>query len=188
VGCDSIATLNLTVDSLPVVSKIVAIPADTSIVINTTITLSDSTLNGVWNNSNSTIASLTSVGSVATIKGLSQGIDTIRYFVSNLCGLDTADYIVSVTSSNVFIPNVFTPDAQNNNIFFIRTNTSYKDVELWVFSSWGNQIFHSNSIDNGWDGTYKGKAQPTGVYVYVAKLTDANGKVTTKKGSITLIR
>jgi gliding motility-associated-like protein len=188
VGCDSVATLNLTVDSLPLVSKIVAIPADTSIGINTTITLSDSTLNGVWTNSNSTIASLTSVGSVATIKGLSQGFDTIRYFVSNLCGLDSADYIVSVTSSNVFIPNVFTPDAQNNNIFFIRTNTSYKDVELWVFSSWGNQIFHSNSIDNGWDGTYNGKAQPTGVYVYVAKLTDANGKVTIKKGSITLIR
>jgi len=93
-----------------------------------------------------------------------------------------------VTANNLFIPNLFTPDAQTNNKFYVRGATIYKNVEMWVFSSWGNQIFHSNDINIGWDGTYNGKAQPTGVYVYVVKLTEANGNVTTKKGSITLIR
>jgi gliding motility-associated-like protein len=126
------------------------------------------------------------------VKGLSPGTDIISYTISNSCKADTATYdIVVMNASEVYIPNLFTPDDTHNNIFYVRGNTS-NSVELWIYSPWGNRIFdRKGMVDNsadGWNGTYNGKPQPTGVYLYVAKLTLQNGTTVTKKGSITLIR
>ena len=43
-----------------------------------------------------------------------------------------------------------------------------------IFNRFGELIFESNDIGTGWDGTYKGKASPMGVYVY--KITYINSK------------
>ena len=192
-GCDSIATLTLTVDTLPVVSPITASPSVDTVGTNQTITLRDNTDNGAWLNIDPSVASLTSVGNTAKVISLKSGLDTIRYFVSNNCGADTANYGFDVIQDNVFIPNIFTPDAASNRLFYLRANASlYPEVELWIFNQWGNQVFHKKGITDasgdGWDGTFNGKPQPSGVYVYAAKLTTQSGTTITKKGSITLIR
>ena len=49
-------------------------------------------------------------------------------------------------------------------------------------------IFASTDINKGWDGTAKGKLQPTGVYVYVVNAILQDGTVVNKRGSINLIR
>lgn len=192
VGCDSTLTLNLTIDSIPIVTPITSSSSDT-IGIGQTITLINNTTNGTWLNTNPAIANLTTAGNTAKAFSLKPGVDTIKYFVTNNCGSDTASYGFDVIQDNVFIPNIFTPDAQNNKVFYIRANSSlYPTEELWIFSQWGNQIFHkkgmTDAIGDGWDGTFNGTVQPTGVYIYVAKLTTISGTTVTKKGSITLIR
>ena len=136
-----------------------------------------------------------SLANVAKVTGLSKGLDTIYYIQpARICNSDTAIYPIKVEPSIVFMPNLFTPDGDgHNDLFYVRGSTTlYKDVELWVFNSWGTQVFHrKGTIENpadGWDGNYNGKAQPSGVYVWVAKLTSWNGNVTTEKGSVTLLR
>ena len=61
-----------------------------------------------------------------------------------------------------------------------------------IFNQWGEKIYESNNVSDlkniGWNGTYKGKPQPVGVYIYVAKFTLTDGSVIDKKGSINLIR
>jgi gliding motility-associated-like protein len=37
---------------------------------------------------------------------------------------------------------------------------------MLVFNQWGNIIFHSEDISQGWDGTYEGKQVPAGNYTY----------------------
>ena len=141
------------------------------------------------------IVSLTPSGNSVLVKGLAQGNDVISYTISNSCKTDVATYpVVVITPSEVFIPNLFSPNNDgHNDKFYVRGSAAlYSDVHLYIFSSWGNLLFESNGpIDNdsnGWDGKYKGQPQPTGVYIYVAKLTQPNGTSVTKKGSITLIR
>jgi gliding motility-associated-like protein len=61
-------------------------------------------------------------------------------------------------------------------------------MRLMIFNQWGEKIFETSNQQNGWDGTYKGKQQPVGVYVYVLSMTLQDGTVVNKKGTINLIR
>jgi large repetitive protein len=66
--------------------------------------------------------------------------------------------------------------------------SSVRDVTLRVFNQWGELIFESQNAGTGWDGTWKGRPQMVGVYVYQAKVTFYNNVTVTRKGTISLIR
>ncbi len=104
--------------------------------------------------------------------------------------IDTAHIDIEVITINndLFIPNFFTPNNDGKNDVLKVYGTSIKNVEMRVFNQWGELVFETRDKDNGWDGTQAGKQQPIGVYIYVAKITLINGRVDTKKGSVTLIR
>lgn len=94
----------------------------------------------------------------------------------------------------VFIPNSFTPNNDGvNDIFYIR-GAGVKIVKhFMIFNRWGELLFEKDNfmVDDkrmGWDGTYKGKALPTGVFVYTAQLVCDNDEVFQMKGTITIIR
>ena len=57
-----------------------------------------------------------------------------------------------------------------------------------IFTQWGQLIFQSDIVANGWDGTFKGVNQPVGVYVYMVDITLTNGTTSLRKGTVTLIR
>ena len=179
----------------PAHSTISSSASSNTILAGQTITLTDDVAAGFWVNTDNAVASLDSLGNTAKIKGLTKGEDIILYInPSNVCKSDTATFTLEVIPSDVFIPNLFSPNGDRYNpVFYVRGSSAlYKEVHLWVFSSWGNLVFESKGdIDNktyGWDGKYKGQDQPIGVYVYAAKLTKVDGTVITQKGSITLIR
>jgi len=90
--------------------------------------------------------------------------------------------------NNFFIPNTFTPNGDGkNDIFYVYGNTVAK-LKLRVYNQWGQFIYESRSIQNGWDGTYRGELQPNGVYVYYVDIEFNDGTKTMKKGTITLLR
>jgi len=57
-----------------------------------------------------------------------------------------------------------------------------------VFNRWGSLIFFSKTYGEGWDGKSKGVDQATGMYVWILEFYDANNKLVTEKGMLTLIR
>jgi gliding motility-associated-like protein len=61
-------------------------------------------------------------------------------------------------------------------------------MQLRVFNQWGQLIFYSDNISQGWDGKYSGQQQPIGVYAYTLKAVLNDNTVINKKGSINLIR
>ncbi|PYF70025.1 Ig-like domain-containing protein [Pedobacter nutrimenti] len=90
--------------------------------------------------------------------------------------------------NGVFVPNTFTPNGDgNNDVFYAYGNTIAK-LKMRIYNQWGQFIFESQNIQTGWDGTYKGQLQPTGVYVYLLDLEFTDGTTSTKKGTITLLR
>ncbi len=91
------------------------------------------------------------------------------------------------------IPNAFNPsDPDPINHYFMPRDFLSKSLttfEMKIWDRWGQQIFESHSTNGrGWDGTYKGQAQPYGVYVYYIKASFANGIIEEYKGNVTLIR
>lgn len=95
---------------------------------------------------------------------------------------------VTCEEPEIFIPNAFSPNHDNQNeVLYVRGNTILT-MELNVYDRWGELVFTSNDPKIGWDGTYKGKAADPGVFVYYLKVVCYNKEEFFKKGNITLIR
>ncbi len=89
-GADT-AHFIVSVDTVaPVVS---AIAGPYIVCVNDTIRLTDSVSGGVWTSMNTSIATINSTGRV---RGVSAGLDTVIYHLTNGCGADTASYVVTV--------------------------------------------------------------------------------------------
>jgi hypothetical protein len=72
---------------------VAAVSGPVSVCAGSTVTLSDATTGGVWSSSNTSIAT---VGSTRVVTGVSAGLDTISYSVTNACGTSNATYAITV--------------------------------------------------------------------------------------------
>ncbi len=90
-------------------------------------------------------------------------------------------------NSILAMPNAFAPNSFNNKFMPLKRGI----VELTyfrVFDRWGVKMFETKDINEGWDGTYKGKPQPFGVYVYELEAMTNTGKIINRRGNVTLIK
>lgn len=90
---------------------------------------------------------------------------------------------------DIYVPTAFTPNNDGRNDVFIPFPVGIKQYNYFkVFNRWGQMIYSTTRMQEGWDGRLGGKEQPSGTYVWMIEgVTDQN-KVITKKGTITLIR
>lgn len=89
----------------------------------------------------------------------------------------------------LYIPNAFTPNGDGLNDYFKILNiTTEKIIDFRVFNRWGTIMYRSGGDNHAaWDGKYKEKLQPTGVYGYLMKIGYPDGQIATYKGTITLL-
>jgi gliding motility-associated-like protein len=88
----------------------------------------------------------------------------------------------------IFIPNAFTPNNDgNNDEFFVRAN-SITEVYLAVYNRWGQKVFETNNLNQGWDGTFNGMPLEPDVFGYYLEIECFNGFKQFKKGNVALIR
>ncbi len=93
------------------------------------------------------------------------------------------------SNTNVFIPNVFTPDSQDgNNTLFLEGPDVLSLDEMSVYDRWGTLLYQNFGNDAAWDGTKGGRKLLSGVYVYLIKVTYNDGTQKTLAGDITLLR
>ena len=190
-GCDSTITLNLTIPTISIDSIKTTpenpVSAGTSIVAQV---ISASSIDSAkWLPS----SLFSNTQTTQTFNALN---DTFRISVTayNSGCTDTASKLIVVTKNSNFIPNAIAPSNSSDPRIshFMVYGTSIKTADLTIFNQWGQKIFHSDdakySSGKGWDGTFNGTAQPTGVYVYVVKITYLNNVTETKSGSVNLIR
>jgi gliding motility-associated-like protein len=95
-----------------------------------------------------------------------------------------------IKQPNIFYPRAFTPDGQGppeNEIFNV-FGQYVVTFEMQIFNRWGELMFTTNDIGEGWDGKVKGKEQPEGTYAFIAHITDTAGRSFTRSGSVVLLR
>ena len=106
------------------------------------------------------------------------------------------DQIVSISNAvsvekpyALYSPNAFSPDGDGINDFFKVSGQGMIDFVIQIYNRWGQMVYKSTDLSQGWDGTFKGKNLPTGSYVYKIK-TSKYGveQKLVKSGSIALIR
>jgi len=105
-------------------------------------------------------------------------------------GCKTKDSIlISVDEGAIIgLPNAFNPGGGVNNEFKIIKRGIATLNYFRIFNRWGNLVFETKDINEGWNGEYKGVPQPVGVFVYTAEAVSKSGKIFRKQGNVTLLR
>jgi gliding motility-associated-like protein len=104
------------------------------------------------------------------------------------CQSDPGNAEAVTYSDQIFVPNIFTPNGDGRNDVFRIYGTMIAAIELKVFNQWGELIYQTRDLQAGWNGTHNGKLQPSGVYVFAAKLTLIDGSEVNKRGAVNLAR
>jgi gliding motility-associated-like protein len=104
-------------------------------------------------------------------------------------GLDSINVKVYFVAPDLYVPNAFTPNRDGLNDIFRPVLLGIKSLDLFqVFNRFGQVIYNSTAVAKGWDGTFGGRPQESGTYLWIAKATDYTGKKIQRKGSLILIR
>lgn len=88
----------------------------------------------------------------------------------------------------ILVPDAFTPNGDAYNERFEVKAYFVKEFSMSIFSRWGEVIYHTKDIAEGWDGNFKTGEAPGGYYLYKIEATNATGQTVVKNGSFMLIR
>lgn len=113
----------------------------------------------------------------------------IRHITGSCSGLLVPVKITTVDKSWFAIASGFTPNNDGLNDRLLLKVIGYLDVEFFtVYNRNGEQVFSTRTVNTGWDGTWKGIGQDSGVFIWFARGKDINGKTVSAKGTFVLIR
>ena len=113
------------------------------------------------------------------------------YFLTatNECGSYTDSVIITAGFCDIIMPSGFTPNGDGiNDVFKVKYPFPVKKFDMAIFDRFGEKVFETNDITNGWDGTWKGAAALQNTYVWIISFTDVNNKQQQLKGIVTLLR
>ena len=103
---------------------------------------------------------------------------TIRINVDNVnCG-----------EPNIFVPNAFTPNNDGNNDILKVRGRWISKLQFVVYNRWGQEMFTTTDLNNGWNGVFKGNEVAPDVYNYFLQVTCLDNKIFTKRGNTSLIK
>ncbi len=91
----------------------------------------------------------------------------------------------------LYMPNAFTPNDDGINDCFapLGNDIELEDFTLSIFDRWGELLYQSSNLDNCWDGTYKGKLVPNGVYVWKLRAKEKYSTIVHKDwGNVTVTK
>ena len=88
----------------------------------------------------------------------------------------------------LFIPNSFTPNSDDQNELFVIQGKNIIDYEISIFNRWGKKLFYSNDITTSWDGIFEGITVPAGNYSYIIKAYGQDAQFVTKTGNINILK
>ncbi len=88
----------------------------------------------------------------------------------------------------VFVPNAFTPNSDSRNELFIPVLRGQKFLRMQIFNRWGEMIFETRSLENGWDGTFRGEPCKQDAYVWKLSISSKSGISRELTGEVNLLR
>lgn len=105
-------------------------------------------------------------------------------------------YTVNPIPIDIQLPNLFTPNGDNNNDFFnyvelidpAKGSAVVSVVKFEVYDRWGKKVYDNETPNTGWDGRYNSNNAPAEVYGYYIELELINETVQSYKGDVTLLR
>jgi|GEM_PF-4639439 len=138
-----------------------------------------------------------------SVGNLSQGIYSVNIINQYGCIVDSTtinNYLLALLDDGncdtLYVPTCYVPGHKNdyNQTQYFKplggSNTQVKAIDFKVYNRYGNLVFETHDLYNGWNGTFNGVEQGTGTYVWYLNYTlvNGNGKPINRNGTFVLIR
>jgi len=173
-----------------------------TVTMNVTVPLADAGPNHTIVSGNSVV--LEGSGNGITVLWVpSTGLDDPTSLTPTASPTETTTYFLTVTDGNCSVtdevtvlviqplnpPNMFTPNDDGiNDTWRIPSIERFPNVQVLIYTRWGQQIFDSTGYASPWDGTNNGSTLPVGIYYYIIKLDRSDDEAGLVSGSITIAR
>ena len=138
--------------------------------------------NYFWNNGNTTQHNFIDASGLVIVE------------VDNKCGYASDSIYVTVEECDqkIYVPNAFTPNGDGENDLFFPKGFSidWNTFEMFIYDRWGELIYLTNDVNNGWDGKHKDSNElcQLGVYAWLIIVKDIYGNDIKLTGTVTLLR
>jgi gliding motility-associated-like protein len=95
---------------------------------------------------------------------------------------------VQLPCGAAFMPTIFSPNGDALNDKLCLMGSCVQTMTYSIYNRWGELVFTSKSQTECWDGSFRGKPAPVGVYAYKLQVTLTDGTIQEESGNITLAR
>lgn len=101
---------------------------------------------------------------------------------------DTVNIIVTQKNEVLYIPNSFTPNHDRLDDLFYTYGTGIKKIDIQIYDRWGEMLFRTSDMTQGWDGKFRGKEVELGVYAYSVHCEFFSGKKIYRNGIVNVVK
>lgn len=112
--------------------------------------------------------------------------------VGNQCGSNSYTIFIEFVDCGpckIRVPTAFSPNEDGvNDLLQVFSNCNFVKFEWRIFSRWGTLLFDTQNPQDSWDGTLRGAALQTGVYIWSLTYESDDGSATTLYGDVAIIR
>ena len=113
---------------------------------------------------------------------------TITITDQNNCTAIDSVKIEVLPLQSLFIPTAFSPNDDNqNDVLYVR-GSGIDQLSLKIYDRYGQMVFETTDINQGWDGSFKGKPLSNNVFTYYLSGSYQSGEIIDQKGTISLVR
>ncbi|MEE2700313.1 MAG: gliding motility-associated C-terminal domain-containing protein [Bacteroidota bacterium] len=120
------------------------------------------------------------------------GANIVTFYVEDQANVGVGCYdtiTMTIHVQGVDVPNVFTPNGDGTNDYFVVDNHGMETLNMLIFNRWGGKVYEWNTSQTAWDGKgLDGEDLPDGVYYYLLTAVGEDGYPYEERGSVTLIR
>jgi gliding motility-associated-like protein len=119
-----------------------------------------------------------------------EGTYTVKATNADGCSTEKSVLMLQRCVSKILAPNIFTPNGDGDNDFFLVSTEDVSDFQLKIFNRWGEMMFSSNTESEVWDGNFQGSKAPEGTYTYQLNYKNARQplEILTYSGMVLLVR
>lgn len=178
-GCTATDDITVSINPIPVVDlgedQTICLEENQTAILSAGESLTDIY---IWSNGETT----------PSIETVEPGIYSVAVQNENGCLNMDEVLVIEQCTAKVFVPSAFSPNGDNTNDIFKPIATYVESYALKVFNRYGQMVFNTTDLNEGWDGTFKNNKQPVGVFSWAVEFTNEGGVTQIEKGNVTLIR
>lgn len=193
-------TASITVSTYPLPTAVASASPGT-INIGSSSTLTGTTSTGTWNWTPGGSLSCAQCPNPVASPTVTTTYTLCVTDANNCSACDTVTVNVTTECGNIFLPSAFSPNNDGMNDFFCLRGPGSQgggpctaspciiEIDFTIFNRWGQKVFHTTDIGEGWDGTFNGKEADPAVFFYIVTYKSAaDNKYTTLEGNVSLVK